>query len=91
MELCQKSLLRDWTHVQEAILLTARFMEACTSKNNGIFSAVISERFGTLQGENRFLLGLEKVTKGGRRGFAGGRGVLSRDSPHEETTLLISI
>ena len=57
--------------MQDAILLTARFMEACASKSNGRFSAVISGRFGALQGENRFLLGLEKVTKGGRRGFAG--------------------
>ena len=79
MELCQKSLLRDWTHVQEAILLTARFMEACVSKSNGRFSAVIRGRFGALQGENHFLLGLEKVTKGGRRGFAEGEGsALSR-------------
>ena len=91
MELCQKNLLRDWTNVQEAILLTARFMEACASKSNGRFSVVTRGGFGALQGENHFLLGLEKVTKVGRRGFARERGVLSRDSPHEETTLLISI
>ena len=72
MDLCQKSLLRDWMHVQEAIILTARFMEAYASKSNCRFSAVIGGRFGALQGENRFLLGLEKVSKGGRRGFAGG-------------------
>ena len=52
MEICQKRLLGDWTHVLEAILLTARLTETCLSKSNGIFSAVISGKFGALQGES---------------------------------------
>ena len=39
----EKSLLGDWTHVLEAMLLIARLMEACLSKSYGIFSAVILE------------------------------------------------
>ena len=75
MELCQKIVLRDWTHVQEAILLTGRFMEACARKSNGRFSAVIGGR----------------LLKGEEGDSQKGRGVLSRDSTHEETMLLISI
>ena len=39
----EKSLLGDWTHVLEAMILTARLMEACLSKSYGRFSAVILE------------------------------------------------
>ena len=69
----------EWNYVRKVykgldacaggILFTARFMEACASKSNGRFSAMILGRFGALQGENRFLLGWEKVTKY-RRGRA---------------------
>ena len=57
MEICQKRLLGDWTHVLEAILLTARLTETCLSKSNGRISAVFSGKFGALQGESHFLLG----------------------------------
>ena len=40
MEICQKRLLGDWTHVLEAILLTAGLTETCLSKSNGKFSAI---------------------------------------------------
>ena len=56
MEICQKSILGDWTHVLEVILLTARLTETCLSKSNGIFYAVFSGKVGALQGESRFLL-----------------------------------
>ena len=57
MEICQKSLLGDWTHVLETNILTAGLTETCLSKSNGRFSAVISGKFGALQGESPFLLG----------------------------------
>ena len=45
----RKKLLGDWTHVLEAMLLSARLTETCLS--NGRFSAVISGRFGALLGK----------------------------------------
>ena len=60
MELSNRNMseksIRDWTHVLEAMLLTARLTETCLSKSNGRFSAVSSGKFGALQGESRFLL-----------------------------------
>ena len=58
MEICHKNRLGDWTHVLEAMLLTARLTETCLSKSYGIFSAVISGKLGALQGDSRFLLGI---------------------------------
>ena len=57
MEICQKSIIGNWTHVLEEILLIARLTETCLSKSNGRFSAVILGKFGALQGESPFLLG----------------------------------
>ena len=66
MEVCQKSLLRDWTHVLEAILFAARFMEACASKSNGRFSAVIFlESSAHLRDRESFSFREEKGRKGG--------------------------
>ena len=57
MEICQKSLLGDWTHVMEAMLLIARLTETFRSKSYGRFSAVISGKIGALQGESHVILG----------------------------------
>ena len=73
MEICQKSLLGDWTHVLEAMLLTTTLTETCRSKTYGIFSAMISRKIGALQGESFSFRWFGRLQKGGKGHWQRGR------------------
>ena len=66
MEICHKSLLGNWTHVMEAMLLTARLTETCLS--NGKFFCRDFRKVWHTSGKESvavrlFLVGLKKEEK----------------------------